>query len=405
MRSFIRSPGRRSCRGSGGNGIASATVHVDFTPSPRCSVGIEWELQIVDPTTRDLAAGGDALIAAVDPRANDDGFARVKHELFDCTVEIVTGVSDGVAEAWDDLAATLTCVRDEARGRGLDLVGAGTHPFGRWSQQAVSADPRYLAFVDRIQWPVRRLLVFGVHVHVGVRSGARAVAILGALRAHIPLLLALSTSSPLWQGLDTGLASTRAKLFEQLPNTGVPEAFADWAAFEDFMASMTRAQAISTVRELWWDVRPHPDFGTIEFRMFDAMSTRTEIRAAAALAQCLVARLDEAIDDDTLPAPQPDWLVRENKWRAVRWGLDAEFADDAGRLHDARSALRTLVDDLAPVARRLGCEADLRGVEDVLVHGTSAQRQRSILAAGGSTADVVDALRAELGAELSGRHR
>jgi carboxylate-amine ligase len=375
--------------------------HVNFNSSPRCSVGIEWELQIVDPTTRDLAAGGDALIAAIETRTDGDGIARVKHELFDCTVEIVTGVSDGVDEAWEDLSTTLALVRAEAHREGLDLVGAGTHPFGRWSQQAVSADPRYLGFVERIQWPVRRLLVFGVHVHVGVRSGDRAVAMLGALRAHIPVLLALSTSSPLWQGLDTGLASTRATLFEQLPNTGVPAVFDDWEEFATFMASMTRAQAISTVREIWWDVRPHPDFGTIEFRMFDAMSTRTEIRAAAALAQCLVARLDAAIDDDAVPAPQPDWLVRENKWRAVRWGLDAAFADESGRLHDARDALHALVDDLLPVARRLGCEADLRGVGDIVAHGTSAQRQRALLAGGASTADVVDALRRELGADLT----
>ena len=225
-----------------------------------------------------------------------------------------------------------------AQPRGLALISAATHPFSHWSTLRISPHPRYADLVDRIQWPARRLAIHGIHFHVGVRSGAKAVAIANSLAFHLPLFLALSASSPFWHGLDTGMASARTKIFEGLPTAGLPPQLDSYDDFEAFMETLIAANAIESVREVWWDVRPHPNFGTVELRMCDAMATLTEVAAVAALAQSLVQYLDAPLDaGEPLPGAR-DWVIRENKWLAARYGLDGRGHRRQPRHPAARSA-------------------------------------------------------------------
>jgi carboxylate-amine ligase len=275
---------------------------------------------------------------------------------------------------------------------------AGTHPFTDWQSQLISPKERYLQLVERMQWLARRLQIFGVHVHVGVRSPEKVIPIVNALCQYVPHFLALSASSPFWVGCDTGLASSRTKVFESMPTAGLPYQLSGWDEFETYMETLISTNSIESVREVWWDVRPHPGFGTVELRICDGLPTLDEIGAVAALSQCLVEQFDSQLDRGyTLPTPA-SWILRENKWRAARYGLDADIVvDEKGTVRPVRQAILDLVEDLTPTAKRLGCAAELADVERVLAVGASYQRQRAVAAAdGGSLQAVVDSLLAEM---------
>ncbi|MBB3678199.1 glutamate--cysteine ligase [Modestobacter versicolor] len=379
-------------------------MQIPFHSSERASLGVEWELQLVDPQTRELTSGATEILAEITPAGLDE-HPKAKHELLQSTVEIITGVCTTVAEAKADLAATLDEVVAAAARRGLGVMCAGSHPFTRWDSQEVSPKERYAQLVERMQWLARRLQIFGVHVHVGVRAPEKAIPIVNALAQYLPHFLALSASSPFWAGCDTGLASARTKVFEGMPTGGLPHQLADWAEFEEYMETLIRAGAIESVREVWWDVRPHPDFGTVELRVCDGLPTLDEIGVVAALAQCLVEQFDGQLDRGyTLPMPA-EWVLRENKWRAVRYGLDADIVvDEKGTVRPVRESIAELVEELMPVARRLGCEAELADAHRLLAAGASYQRQRAVAAAhGGDLRPVVDSLLAELRDGLPGR--
>jgi carboxylate-amine ligase len=228
---------------------------------------------------------------------------------------------------------------------------------------------------------------------VGICDGNKAIPVVNALAAYLPHFLALTASSPFWSGHDTGLASSRAVIFGGLPTSGPPQPLADWSEFEEYMDTLLRAGTIRSIKEVWWDVRPHPDFGTVEIRMFDGVPTMREIGMVAALSQCLVRQFDAQIDRGyRLPNP-PAWVVRDNKWRATRYGLDAiVITDDAGSTAPIRDELYELVQELKPVAGRLGCTQELEVVAEVLDQGASYERQRAVFANGGKLEDVVDAL-------------
>ncbi|MGY5884840.1 glutamate--cysteine ligase [Modestobacter lacusdianchii] len=372
-------------------------MQIDFHASERASLGVEWELQLIDPQTRELTAGATEILAEITPEGLDE-HPKAKHELLQSTVEVITGVCTTVAEAKADLAGTLAEVVAAAERRGLGVMCAGSHPFTRWDSQEISPKERYAELVERMQWLARRLQIFGVHVHVGVRSPDKVIPIVNALTQYVPHFLALSASSPYWAGCDTGLASARTKVFEAMPTAGLPYQLADWAEFEEYMGTLIDAGAIESVREVWWDIRPHPDFGTVELRICDGLPTLDEVGAVAALAQCLVEQFDTQLDRGyTLPSPA-DWVVRENKWRAVRYGLDAEIVvDEQGTVRPVREAIDEVVEELLPTARKLGCEAELTDVRRVLAAGGSYERQRAVAAAhDGELAPVVDSLLAEL---------
>jgi carboxylate-amine ligase len=369
---------------------------MEWNPSKGPTLGVEWELQLIDAETRALRQDA-AMVLADLPNVDETGeHGRIRHELMQSTVEVVTGICSTVAEAKADLAETISELQQTAAGHGIVLTCAGTHPGSDWRDAKMAPIQRYAELVEQMQWLARRIQTFGVHVHVGLRDESKAMPIVNALAAYLPHFLALTASSPFWSGQDTGLASSRSIVFGALPNAGPPPRLTTWAAFEEYMDTLLRAGTIRSIKEVWWDVRPHPDFGTVELRMADGVSTFREIGMVAALGQCLVQLFDSQLDRGyTLPCPQA-WLVKDNKWRATRYGLDAMIiTDDRGNVAPLRDEIYELVRELEPVAERLGCSEELSVTFEVLENGASYERQRAIVADGGEMTDVVDALVAE----------
>jgi carboxylate-amine ligase len=372
-------------------------VRIDFSSSQRTSLGVEWELELVDLDTRQLASASDDVLMAISPDG-DGEHPKAKHELLQSCVEVITGICQTVAEARADLAETVAEVSGAAAERNLGIMCSGTHPITDWTTQRITEKDRYQTLVERNQWMARQLQIFGVHVHCGIRAPGKAIPIVNALLAYLPHFLALSASSPYWIGADTGLASYRSKVFEALPTAGLPYQLSGWDAFEKYMEALISSHAIQSIREVWWDIRPHPGFGTVELRICDGLPTLDEIACVAALSQCLVERFDRQLDHGyTLPEPRP-WLVRENKWRAARYGLDAEIViDNSGKVQPVVAAIHDLVDDLLPIARRLDCRAELEAIPKLIERGASYQRQRAVAAEhNGELEPVVDSLVAEM---------
>jgi len=375
-------------------------VQIDFSSSARSSLGVEWELELIDLETRQLSSASNEILAELAEESGNPGgeHPKAKHELLQSCVEVITGICGTVAEARADLAETVAQVQAAASRRGLGVMCSGSHPTTDWATQLISDKERYHALVERNQWMARQLQIFGVHVHVGVRAPEKVIPIVNALLSYLPHLLALSASSPYWIGCDTGLASYRSKVFEALPTAGLPYQLSGWDDFERYMEVLINTRAIESVREVWWDIRPHPGFGTVELRICDGLPTLDEITAIAAISQCLVELFDHQLDRGySLPEPRA-WVVRENKWRAARYGLDAEIVVDAkGTVQPIRKAIVDMVEELTPVARRLGCLAELELVPRILDLGASYQRQRSVAAEhGGDLLPVVDSLLTEM---------
>jgi len=368
-------------------------VAISWNPSRGATIGVEWELQLLDTSTRMLRQDAGEVLAALPGLTEEREHPKIRHELMESTVEVVTGVCSTVSEAKDDLSATISQLERITGRRGTMLACAGTHPVSDWRDAKMAPIQRYAELVEQMQWLVRRIQTFGVHVHVGIRDGSKAIPIVNALAGYLPHFLALTASSPYWNGQDTGLASSRAIVFGGLPTSGPPQPLTDWTEFEEYMDTLLRAGTIRSIKEVWWDIRPHPDFGTVEIRMFDGVPTLREIGMTAALSQSLVQLMDTQLDRGyKLPTP-PAWVVRDNKWRATRYGLDAiVITDDSGSTAPLRDELYELTRELQPVADRLGCGPELGVVTEVLDSGASYERQRAIVASGGGLGDVVDAL-------------
>ena len=370
---------------------------MDFVASAGPSLGVEVELALVDAESGELTCVAPELLARVGAGYPETEHPKIKKELYQCTVEVITGVCATVAEARADLAESMREVEQAAADSGAAVIGAGLHPFTPWHQLSLSEGERYQRLVDTIGWPARRLTTHGVHVHVGVRSGDKAIATVNSLTEYLPVFLALSAASPYWNGRDTGLASTRTKIFESMPTTGLPPHLRDWAEFNVFLDTLIEAGAIETVREVWWDIRPHPGYGTVELRMCDSMPTLWEISALAALAQSLVTEFDRMIDAGVTPDVPREWVRRENKWRAARWGVEADLViDESGHTQPLREIVDGLVDRLLPIAKDLDCAAELVDLRRIAAKGPSYVRQRRVVAEGGDLQGVVRALSAEL---------
>ena len=370
---------------------------IAFNSSERSTIGVEWELQLVDERTRHLRQEAPKLLSELPELSSETSASPLRHELMQSQVEVVTGICETVEEARNDLSGNIGRMREVLLPWGSTLTCSGTHPIDDWRDQEISPGKRYGELVEQMQWLARRILTCGVHVHVGVRDRDKAIPMVNALTRYLPHFLALTASSPFWGGQDTGLASSRSVIFGSLPTAGPPPNLSGWAAFEEYLETLLRAGTIASIKEVWWDIRPHPDFGTIEIRMFDGIPTLREVGMAAALSQSLVELFDHQLDRGYgLPSP-PSWVVKDNKWRATRYGLDARVITDAhGTTVPLRDDLYELVRDLKPVADRLGCAEDLDLISEILDKGASYERQRAVIAEGGSLDDVVDMLAAEL---------
>ena len=360
---------------------------LDFNSSPRPTLGVEVEMQLVDCETRALTQAGPRVLEAF-PEST-----WVKKELLQSTIEINTDVCENIAEVEADLSGKIDAVRRICNGFGVELVGAGTHPFSHWEDQHVSPDERYHRLVDRVQWPARRLLIFGMHVHVGVSDGEMAIALTNHLEYWLPHLLALSASSPFWEGRDTGLASTRIKIFETLPTAGLPYRHRNWEEFAHLVDVLIKARAIESIREIWWDIRPHPGFGTVEVRVCDALPTLVETVAMAALIQALIVHLQEQIEAGIrVPFVHPR-IVKENRWRASRYSMSGStIVDEEGRVEPISESLERLVESMGPVFAELESTAQVPMVRRMIREGPSFVRQRAIFEETGDLRCVVDGL-------------
>lgn len=356
------------------------------------TIGVELELQLIDPVTRNLAPRATELFALL---AGQE--ARFKPELYQAMLEVNTGICRNMADVRASLSDALGTLRAACDRLGVDLVSAGSHPFARHVERIVYPAERYRDLIDRNRWLARRLMVFGLHVHVGMRDGDHAVAMTNAMLHYLPHLLALSASSPYWQGGDTGLASCRITIFEALPTAGHPCTFTSWHDFEGAYDAMIAARAIRSIKDLWWDVRPHPDFGTVEVRICDGLPTLSETLAVVALTVALFRWFDEQYRDGKRFEPPAYWRLRENKWRASRWGLEADVVlDDAGDTSVLRHDVERLLEALGPTAAAIACTPEIAEAERMIGRPMSYERQREAFKRSGTLEGVVDLLATEL---------
>jgi carboxylate-amine ligase len=370
-------------------------VPIEFAHSPEPTLGVEWEFALVDKSSRDLVNAASELFDLVSARHGVQ--PRIHKELLRNTVELTTGICRTTNEAVDELASMIDLVRPLAAELGVDLYCAGTHPFAEWSHQLLTPGHRYEELIARTQWWGRQMLIWGVHVHVGVRRD-HVMPIVSALLKWYPHLQALSASSPIWAGTDTGYASNRAMMFQQLPTAGLPFQFETWDGFERYSEDLITTGVIEEISEIRWDVRPAPHLGTVEVRICDGVSTLTEMRALVALTHCLVVDLSDRLDRGETLTHLPPWHVQENKWRAARYGVDAWIIlDEHNNERLMQEDLTELVAHLAPVAERLGCTDELALVEEIPRRGASYQRQREVAArTHGDLVAVVDSVVREL---------
>ncbi|MCR2792964.1 glutamate--cysteine ligase [Microbacterium sp. zg.Y625] len=366
---------------------------VPFATSARSSVGLEWELMLADGKTGDLAPRAPEVIEALADSTAHERFT-VTGELLTNTLEVTSGVGSTVAAAVDDIADAIAAVRTVTDPMGLELLCAGSHPFAQWFEQGVTDKTRYHKLIERTQWWGRNMMIWGVHVHVGVDDVDKVLPIVNALATYLPHLQALSASSPFWAGESTGYASNRALVFQQLPTAGLPWPLQNWAEYESYLDDMAATGVMADATEVRWDVRPAPRWGTVEVRACDGMSTLPELAAVTALVQVLVEHFSRELDAGReLPILQP-WFVRENKWRAARYGMDARLiVDRAGTQVPVAEHLRETLDRLADVAVELKCARELAGVDAILSGGASYARQLTVAeAAGGDLREVVQHL-------------
>jgi carboxylate-amine ligase len=342
---------------------------------PSFTIGVEEELMILDPDGWSCAQAIEPLVDAV----GEEFAGRVKPELMQSVLEIATSPCETVAEAGRELVELRNAVIEGAEGLGLAIGAAATHPFALAAEQEIVDKPRYRELVEELGVIARNELIFGTHVHVAIEGADRAVYVADGIRRSLPLLLALSTNSPFWQGERTGLMSSRVPIFRSFPREGIPPHYGSWEIFSHRVELMMRAGAIPDYTFLWWDVRPHPKLGTVETRIFDQQTRVEHTLALAALNISLAHRLCGAYDAEEPLVEYPTELIDDNKIRAARWGTDGRLVDfRAGEQVPAPEMARGLLARLAPHAEALGCAAELEGITDLLDNGSGAHRQLAI---------------------------
>jgi glutamate---cysteine ligase / carboxylate-amine ligase len=350
---------------------------------PAYTVGIEEELMILDGTSY-------ALVNAIEKLVEEAADGEIKPELLESVLEISTNPAGDLRKAGAQLRALRRQVRDTAGRHGLAIGSAGTHPFSKWEDQRVTAAPRYRDLVDQLRFVARQELIFGLHVHVGVDDPDKAIHISNGMRVHVPILLALSANSPFWRGDATGLASTRMPIFRAFPRVGIPPFYAGWADFERRVEFMIEAGVMEDYTWLWHDVRPHPNFGTVEVRAMDAQTHVEHTLGLAALIQAMVRELSEHYDAGKRLADFPYEMLDENKWLAARHGLAGELVDLPERRRvQTKTLAKRLYDRLREHAQDLGAEAELEGVLDLIDNGDAAHRQRKVYEANSDFAELM----------------
>jgi carboxylate-amine ligase len=359
-------------------------TEVIFKHSAPLTLGVELEIQLIDPNTYNLSSRAIELLEAI----NEPN--KVKPEIFKSFIEINTGICNTVQQAEADLGATIEKLKAKADSLGILLASTGCHPFARYEQCELYSSARYKDLIDRNQWIARRLSIFGLHVHLGMQSGDECIHFNNFFLHFIHHLLALSTSAPFWQGLDTGLATCRPTIFESMPTAGLPNHFTSWRQFIHQCKVFEKCGAIHSLKDLWWDLRPSPNFGTLEIRICDGTATIREACAIVAYIHSLAHWFrDNASWIETFPTPR-NWLLRENKWRVIRYGLDASIVTNStGSIKPLKEDILEWVDKLRPYAQKLGYEKYFEDIKNICLYGSSSQRQKTMFSDATSLEEIV----------------
>jgi carboxylate-amine ligase len=352
----------------------------------RFTIGVEEEFQIIDPATLELRSHVLQLVSEASP----DIIEQVKHEMHQSIVETGSKICDSVGELRIEMHRTRGELVAAAERAGLQVAAAGTHPFSSWIDQVISPGERYENIVEELQQLARSLLIFGMHIHVAMPDKQTTIDMMNMVRYFLPHLLALSTSSPFWMGRNTGLKSYRTTVFRRFPRTGVPELFESWSAYENFVNLLVKLNSIDNGKKIWWDVRPHPTFGTLEFRMCDVTTKVEEAVAIAALTQAIVVKLHRLYTGNMSFRLYRRALIEENKWRAARYGIEGKLIDFGKEaevpMRELATELLEFVDD---VVDDLGSRSAVEYVHTILREGTSAERQLRVYQETGDLKAVV----------------
>jgi carboxylate-amine ligase len=353
------------------------------------TLGVEEEFQIVDPSTRDLRPHVEQMLASGDPVLTEN----IKREMMQSMIEIVTPVCEDVEQVRLELTRLRASVADLAEKNGLAVVAAGAHPFSQWQSQLITEDDRHKVLEQDMQDVVRSILIFGLHVHVSIPDRDLLIEIMNEARYFLPHLLALSANSPFWQGRVTGLKSYRTIVWSQFPRTGIPSTFNSWADFEGFVNTLIETNCIDNGKKIWWDLRPHPFFSTLEFRVCDMMTNINDTIMLVAFFQAIVAKLVRLRERNLGFRIYDRALIMENKWRAARYGIDGKLIDFGKRAEvPMRQLALELLEFVDDVADDLGCRHALSHIETVINRGTGADHQLEVFRKTGDLNNVVDYL-------------
>lgn len=366
----------------------------DFSRSDGPTLGVEWEICLVDPVTRDLVPRAAEVIEEVQARYPG---IHLEPEFLQNTIELVTPICANTKEAVRALQRDLNAVKEVADEMGLKLWASGGHPFSDFRTNPLSPKHTYEEIVNRTQYWGQHMLLWGIHCHVGISHEDKVWPVINAVMTKYPHLLAISASSPGWDGIDTSYASNRTMLYQQLPTAGMPYQFQSWDEWVDFMRDQQTSGVINHTGSMHFDVRPAAKWGTVEVRISDATSNLRELAAVVALTHCLVVHYDRMLErGETLPSLQ-QWHVAENKWRGARYGMDALVITSRATDEDwVKHELQLLIDELTPVAADLDCVDELNLVREIIERGAGYERQRAIYQRTGDWKDVVDATCAEM---------
>ncbi|HET6671541.1 MAG TPA: carboxylate-amine ligase [Pyrinomonadaceae bacterium] len=353
------------------------------------TLGIEEEFQIVDPKSRELRSHVSEFLEEGKMILGE----QIKPEMIQSMIEVGTGVCKNIQEARADITRLRSIISGLAGKTGLAIVAASTHPFSHWQDQKIYDDERYSLLVQELQTVARSLLIFGLHVHVGVADLERRIHIMNAARYFLPHVLALTTSSPFWMGHSTGLKSYRSEVFKQFPRTDIPDHFDSYSSFQRYVDLLVKTGCINDGKKIWWDLRPHPIFPTLEFRICDIPTRVDDTVAIAALFQAIVAKLTKLIEKNLGFRLYRRMLIQENKWRAVRWGIDGKMIDFGKQKEvPTRDLILELLDFVDDVVDELDSRKEIEHIHTILERRTSAEEQLRVFAETKDLNSVVDRL-------------
>lgn len=381
MFDFVNEPMRGLKNSSSPNGDAT-NQKIYFKSNGFLTLGVEIEVQLIDPKTFDLSSCAEDILQAT------EGLYKVKPEFYLSTLEINTDKQRNVQAIEKDLNNTLLELQRRTKDKEILFSSTGAHPFSMYQNWHISPAARYQNIIDKAKWITQRMCVFGMHIHLGMLNGDTCIEYQNFFSFFLPHLLALSASSPFWQGIDTGLASSRPSVYESLPTAGQCYPAKDWQEFETLCDALMRCNAISSVKDLWWDMRPSPEFGTLEIRVCDGIATLSETLALCAFIHTLAHWFED--NKHTIDLSFVPWIARENKWRAMRFGLEAELVlNESGETRPLKQSVFEWLDKLEPYVKKLNYDSYFDSFKSIMTHGNSSSRQKIVFARTGSLKEVV----------------